>query len=226
MNVTESNLEVHLTTAALVCRDNTRRAFALNELDQPTRTAATAEKNLQLIHGIIDWLDVEDSSRYQKSNSSSYCNIYAHDYSYLCQAYIPRVWWDDKSITSIHSGQPIKPKYGENVYELNANALHQWFVKFAAVFGWRSTDNLNELQESANNGKVCIIVARRKNLKRSGHITAVVPETNVFLANREHGQVVNPVESQAGSRNHQYVTKQNQWWAKEKFQSSGFWIHD
>jgi hypothetical protein len=226
MNVTDSDLEVHLSTSSSVTRNNTRWAFALNEGDQPARVTDSPKHKVESIHEIIDWLDVEDSERYRARGSSTYCNIYAHDYCYLCQTYIPRIWWDEETAKKVMSGQKIKPRYGTNVFEKNANALHDWFIEYGSEFGWNSTNDLNELQDSANNGNVCIIVAKRKNPSLNGHITAVAPETDVFEATRENGRVVVPVESQAGSRNYEYINKGYQWWAKAKFSDFGFWIHE
>ena len=129
MNVTNSDLEVHLSTSSSVTRDNTRWAFALNEDDQPTRVTDSPKHKVESIHEIIEWLDVEDSERYRARGSSTYCNIYAHDYCCLCQTYIPRIWWDEETAKKVMSGQKIKPRYGTNVFEKNANALHDWFQK-------------------------------------------------------------------------------------------------
>jgi hypothetical protein len=226
MNVTKSPLEVHLETSSPVTRDNTRWAFLLNEFGQPTRKANTTELRVAAIHDIIDWLDVEDSERYRPRSSSTYCNIYAHDFCYLCSVYIPRVWWDNETAKKVMSGENIIPRYGSNVFELNANALFDWLEEFGTEFGWKATNNLNELQDLANKGHICIIVAKRKDLARSGHITAVVPETDVFQAKRENDRVIVPVESQAGSRNYEYVTKDHQWWNKAKFSGFKFWVHE
>jgi hypothetical protein len=226
MNVSESVLEVHLSTTHKVSRDNTRWAFPLNENDQPIRAGNNAETKVEMIHEIIDWLDVEDSERYRKGNGSTYCNIYAYDFCYLSQAYIPRVWWSKAVIPLVMSGQDVKPKYATNVFELNANSLFDWFTEYGTDFGWKHSSNLSELQDEANNGKVCIIIAKRKKLNRSGHITIVVPETDVFTAKREHGEVIRPVESQAGSQNYEYIRKNTQWWFKEKFSDYSFYIHE
>ncbi|WP_407333407.1 hypothetical protein [Enterovibrio sp. 27052020O] len=92
------------------------------------------------------------------------------------------------------------------------------------LVGWYTTENLDELQESANDGNACIIAAKRNNTELSGHITVVVPESEVFKARRINSVVLNPVESQAVNMNREYVVKNNQWWMKNNFSSFGFWM--
>ncbi len=227
MDIAKVNLEVHLTSSHPVTRDNTRQAFALNEPDLPNRQQdSNTYQKVNSIHDIIEWLDVEDSERYRKRGSATYCNIYAYDYCYLCNTFIPRVWWDEYTCNKVMSGQTVNPIYGTNVFELNVNSIYDWFEKYGNGFGWDSTDNLTYLQDSANAGKVCIIIAKRKLLSRSGHITVVVPENDVFTAKKEDDKVVIPLESQAGSKNYEYITKGHCWWKKNKFSDFKFWIHE
>jgi len=215
-------LEVHLSTRYAVSRDNKRWAFALNEPDAPMVGESRSAKDL---HEIIDWLDVEDSVRY-KPTRNTYCNIYAYDFCYLAGAYLPRVWWKKRAVKSIIAGEVIEPAYGTNVTEMNANAIHDWFEDYGPDFSWRQTEDLTELQNAANDGHVGVIVAKRKRESRSGHITAIAPETDEFEADRRGGEVYIPVESQAGSRNYEYITKGHRWWLKDKFSSFGLWIHE
>ena len=81
------------------------------------------------------------------------------------------------------------------------------------------------LQASANAGQVCLIVAKRSDINRSGHIVAVVPEDQVRAARAANGSVLRPVESQAGVTNHRLVVKPTAWWRSEQFQSFAFWRH-
>ncbi len=93
-------------------------------------------------------------------------------------------------------------------------------------FVGHSTSDLTELQNAANQGEVCLIIAKRKIKDRSGHVAAVVPESDIFQAKRYSGEVVQPVESQAGEFNHEYITKGHQWWKKSKFSDFRFWVHE
>lgn len=221
MNVTESKLEVHLHTKSLVSRDNTRWAFALNEPNQPKRTAPCPHKTNE----IVDWLDVEDAERYRPRKSLTFCNIYAYDFCCLNSTYIPRVWWKKKFIAKIVSGLAIDPIYQSNVFEINANSLHDWFLDFGEEFGWKQSKDISSVQNSANQGMVCVIIAKRSDLFRNGHMSVVVPETDSFKAERNDGEVIHPVESQAGSKTYKRIVKSHQWWMKDKFSSFSFWIH-
>lgn len=218
---------VHLSTKNPIIRNATNgRAFPLNEKNQPKRTATTNANKAKELHKIIDWLAVETSARYQPTSSSTYCNIYAYDYCYLSNVYLPRVWWNSKSISAILSGEAVAPVYDKTLQELNANSLHDWLAEYADDFGWRRTFDLDDLQESANAGAVCIISARRIDLNRSGHICAVAPETTEHSAIRKNGAVTIPLQSNAGSSNFRYGAKTTWWLQKDKFSSFSFWIHD
>ena len=73
---------------------------------------------------------------------------------------------------------------------------------------------------------MALIAARRKEDGKSGHIVAVVPETADHGAMRDaSGEVIAPLQSQAGSRNFRYGTGKANWWNDEQFTDSAFWIH-
>ena len=73
---------------------------------------------------------------------------------------------------------------------------------------------------------VSLIVARRKEDGRSGHIVAVVPETATDEARRdEAGQVTMPLQSQAGTVNFRYGLSSPNWWRDERFAEAAFWMH-
>jgi hypothetical protein len=81
-------------------------------------------------------------------------------------------------------------------------------------------------QAAANADDVCLIVAKRRDANRSGHIVAVVPEQPGFAAARgPGGEVLRAVESQAGVTNHRFIVKPTAWWRDERFMSFGFWRH-
>jgi hypothetical protein len=219
--------EVHLSTSKIISRNATSgRAFPLNEKNQPRRTATSNPNQVIQLHEIINWLAVENSVRYLPKTGETYCNIYAYDYCYLSNVYIPRVWWTDKAISAIASGQSIAPIYDKTVHELNANSLHNWFAEYGDDFGWHRTFDLNDLQQNANNGAVCIISARRTDLNRSGHICAVAPEIEDKVAIRKKGFVTIPLQSNAGANNFRYGVTSSAWWLqKDKFSSYSFWVH-
>ena len=203
-------------------------AHSLNEAGQPGRKATTAEGRCAELAAIISWLAVDDDDhkRYQPRDGSTFCNIYAHDYCTLAGVYLPRVWWLPNAIAKLAKGETVEPLYESTIDEQRANDLFRWFKAFGAEFGWRQTGSLTKLQEAANLGAIGIIVARRKEDGKSGHIVAVVPETGGNKAKRDsNGEVIAPLQSQAGSNNFQYGTSKVDWWLGSQFADSGFWIH-
>ncbi len=219
---------VHLAEnkASAARNSDAGRAFPLGEPGSPRRTASGREDRIQQIRGIINWLDVDHSVRYLRKGSTTYCNIYAYDYCYLCRAYIPRVWWTQRSVIELARGNQIPVLYGDTVTELNANSLHDWLCDFGPDFGWTRTFDPDEAQVSANNGKVVVVCAKRVTTNRPGHICAIVPETDPFVARRKvDGGIANPLQSQAGSSNYKYKAA-NRWWTSSRFQSFGIWVHD
>ncbi len=211
----------------------TRRAdpagpHSLNESGQPGRKGETAAERCVELAAIIDWLAVDRAAhqRYQPTSSSTFCNIYAHDYCFLAGVYLPRVWWMPGAIERLAKGETVEPLYEKTIDEQRANDLFRWFRDFGLRFGWRQTGTLSKLQEAANLGGIGIIVARRKEDGRSGHIVAVVPETDANRAKRDStGNVIGPLQSQAGSVNFRYRAAPNEWWKGEQFADSAFWIH-
>ena len=200
-----------------------KRAFPIAEVDRPTRNPAGTrdEKNADL-HAIIEWLDVEQSARYAPDSSRTFCNIYAHDYCYLAGVYLPRVWWTERAITRLQAGEAVQPIYAETVREKNANSLFNWLRDWGPDFGWQRVFDPDTLQDAANSGWVGVIVGQRHDLNRSGHIVVVVPENDAHQAIRRDGQVTRPLQSQAGSTNHMYLTRH--WWTHNRFREFGFWV--
>lgn len=202
------------------------RAYPLGESGQPERDGSGTNQQIIQLGNIINWLGVDQSIRYQRKGSTTYCNIYAYDYCYLAGVYIPRVWWKEHALLKLSQGIPVEVQYGSTVRELNANALHDWFEDFGADFGWQPGFDITQCQQAANQGKVVIACAKRVTTNRPGHICAIVPETSEHSARRRsNGEVSQPLQSQAGGTNFLYKTA-NQWWLSNKFQSFGLWIHD
>jgi hypothetical protein len=203
-------------------------ALSLNEPDQPGRTATTLEGLREELAAIIDYLAVDRVShaRYQPRPGVTFCNIYAHDYCHLAGAYLPRVWWTPDAIERLARGEMVEPRLASTIDEQRANDLFRWLRAFGSRFGWRQTSTLTKLQTEANAGAVGLIVGRRKIDGKSGHIVMVVPETDEDQARRDSsGEVVAPLQSQAGARNFRYGTGTLNWWKSDQFADSAFWIH-
>jgi hypothetical protein len=201
---------------------------SLNEPNQPVRKGDTAKARCAELKAIIDWLAVDKVShkRYQPGNGSTFCNVYAHDYCFLADVYLPRVWWRPGAIERLSQGEKVEPLYEKTIDEQRANDLFRWLCDFGLRFGWRQTGTLTKLQDAANLGGLGIIVARTKIDGKSGHIVAVLPETDTEKARRNRdGLVTAPLQSQAGSVNFRYSTGRPEWWTGEQFAESAFWIH-
>ena len=210
----------------------TRRAFAnalsLNEPRQPGRSGMSAQALREELGAIADWLDVENPAflRYQPRDGLTFCNIYAHDFCHLAGVYLPRVWWTSKALVELARGNAVQPRLGATIVEVVANGLFAWLRDFGPEFGWRSTGTLTKLQTEVNQGAVGIIAARRKEGRRPGHIAVVVPENLEDRAKRDaSGEVVAPLQSQAGATNLRRGTGRKDWWRGEQFAEFVFWVH-
>ena len=101
-----------------------------------------------------------------------------------------------------------------------------WLRDHGPDFGWRQTGSLTKLQQAANQGAIGLIIARRKEDGRSGHIVPVVPELGELRARRDSaGEVTAPLQSQAGAGNFRFGTGKAGWWLGQEFAESAFWIH-
>ncbi|GAA0878351.1 hypothetical protein GCM10009119_13190 [Algoriphagus jejuensis] len=219
---------VHMTEnrTSVVRNVITGRAYPLGEPNRPFRDRSTVPAASASIHNIVNWINVEQSDRYAPNSTSTYCNIYAHDYCYLNGAYLPRVWWSSRALIDLSNRIQVPVQYGQTVNELNANSLLRWFLEWGDDFGWKRVFDLNELQTEANRGKVCIISARNANENRSGHICAVVPENNLQKATRNaDGSVKIPLQSQAGRVNKKYFNN-SLWWLTPTFADFGYFVHE
>jgi hypothetical protein len=203
-------------------------AHSLNEPNQPGRKGTTPVELVAELDAIIDWLNVEKRThkRYQPRAGLTFCNIYTHDYCHLAGVYLPRVWWTQRAIIDLTQGRTVEPLIGNTILEMRANDLFRWLRNFGETFGWRQTSTLTKLQQNANQGGLGLIIARRREEGRSGHMVMVVPETQSKPARRNNnGEVIAPLQSQAGVRNFSRGTSTLNWWTDDRFAESAFWIH-
>jgi hypothetical protein len=156
--------------------------------------------------------DKPTHKRFLPRDGLTFCNIYAHDYCALAGVYLPRVWWTQTALLRIAGGQTVRERLGGTVDEMRANDLFRWLRDFGPAFDWRRAATLDDPQEHANIGGVSLIIARRKEDGRSGHIVLVVPETINETARRNSaGNVTMPLQSQAGSVNFSYGRGVRDW---------------
>lgn len=212
----------------ITTRRSPASAHTLNERDQPGRTGTTPDALRAEIETIVDYLDVEKTShlRYQPADRRTFCNIYAHDFCTLAGVYLPRVWWTADAIERLARGETVAPKLGSTIEEQRANDLFRWLRAFGPRFGWRQTGTLTKLQTEADIGAIGLIVARRVDDGRPGHITVVIPENGSVTAKRNgSGDVIAPLQSQAGAKNFARGTGTLNWWKQAAFADSAFWLH-
>ena len=179
------------------------------------------------IHAIIAWMSVGAPGhlRWKPSGATTYCNVYAHDVALAAGCYLPRVWWTGSAISAILSGQTVPVTYGGTVNEMRANNIFDWLEEFGSDFGWVRVFDVDALQTSVNTGRIGIVCAQRTQMNRPGHIQIIAPEVGPHAAKRAGGKVVQPLQSQAGSRNFDYGFLGNSWWMSANFREFGFWTN-
>ena len=189
-----------------------------------TNIASKKESFIQL----IEKLNVEESLRYKRTIEDTYCNVYSFDYCYFSRVYLPTVWWTDEALERVLNGEQVEAIFGETVDHIYSSAIHDWFLKWGASFGWKRLLTVEEIQNEVNqNGGVGIICAKRKEVGLSGHIVPVVPESDENNARRVNGIVTHPLQSQAGKLNHKYFTdEKNDWWNDDLYSSHVLYYHD
>jgi hypothetical protein len=203
-------------------------AHSLNEPDMPARKGTTPDELRASLGEVIDYLatDKKANKRYQPRDGLTFCNIYAHDYCFLAGVYLPRVWWTPGAIERLTRGETVEPLIENTITEMRANDLFRWLRDFGPRFGWRQTGTPTKLQQEATQGAIGLIVARRKEDGKSGHIVAVVPETETEHAVRNAaGEVTRPLQSQAGAVNFRRGTGSLNWWKGAEFAEIAFWLH-
>ncbi|HWN70088.1 MAG TPA: LysM domain-containing protein, partial [Haliangium sp.] len=173
----------------------------------------------------------QNHEMYGRTDGATYCNIYAHDVVTAMGAYIPRVWWTEtyekQAIDAMNSGEQfnVKPVYGKNTGEMNANALNAWLDRVGGYFGWRRASSMEEAQNAANEGRIVVLSAANKNAAKSGHISVILAERDQLVAQRKDGKADIPLTSQAGAKNWKHEAK-SKWWNNSEHTNGAAWIHD
>jgi hypothetical protein len=212
--------------------DVRRRAFAgpypLDESGQPTRRGRDPQTLREELAAIVDWLASDDRAhlRYQPRDGATFCNVYAHDFCHLAGVYLPRVWWTEAALLRLAGGETLRPLLGNTVREMRSNDLFHWLRDFGPHFGWRRTGSASALQREVDQGAVGLISTLRRHNGRPGHLAMVVPQTARHVARRNaDGDVIAPVQSQAGTVNFRYGTGIAEWWKDAKYADAAFWLH-
>ena len=108
---------------------------------------------------------------------------------------------------------------------MRADDLLAWLIDFGPAFGWRRVFDATALQTAANDGGIGLVCADRA-APGPGHICAVVPESAAAAARRDaDGNVVLPLQSQAGAVNFRRATGSRAWWNDALYRDRGFFVH-
>lgn len=214
-----------------------RRAFVLGEDFHEGMSSAHKEEADDTIRKLVDWMAVDDTpNRWTPRGSATYCNVYVADAVDKLGGYVPRCWWTRRAIKAMQNGEDVEATYPSSsnigtVIEMNANSLHDWFVEWGESFGWNykvvdrddpSAQVLLEaeakdLQERLNeDGRYGMIVGRRRQRHRSGHITLCFSDA---VCEEEAVSGI-PLQSQAGTINRRYFA--DDWYFGSRFDSICF----
>lgn len=203
-------------------RKNSHLAYPLLEeqmVVQSLKDTRARDERYALMHRVVNWLDVESSPRYRPDGNRTYCNIYAYDLCYYLGCYLPRVWWHPDCIPLLREGKEVAVVYGKTVFEQNCNALYNWFEMFGNDFCWKRFNDPAGMLAPVNEGNPGVIIARRRDLSLSGHITVALPSGLQPAAGSKA-----LLQSQAGVKNLRYFS--GTWWNNpEQFGQVAGWVY-
>jgi len=167
-------------------------------------------------YAVVDTLNVEVSTRYQKTESGmTFCDAYAYDVITALGGYLPRVWWRPAALARIRDGAQvvtpevyqaanqqqrrgmITPILGRTVGTTGANRVNQWLREDGPAYGWTPieaatpNEKAQAAQMAANQGKLVIgsAAGRRRGanpVPGAGHISVVLAESQE--ANAQEGR--------------------------------------
>jgi hypothetical protein len=169
------------------------------------------------IKELLDWMDVEKSTRWLPQTLSSgkratYCDHYAADF--ICQLFGSKVvgfgawvWWTDSSLEDIKEEKNVEVDYGSTVRELGAKGLHSWMKTYGSDFHWKVFKTSEELRAYVNSTPMAI-----GTIHTPTHVAVVVPDRISVIP---LGTSPVPLQSQAGSRNKK-LWRQNDWYRSNK----------
>lgn len=146
------------------------------------------QRSADALNTVIDQYYVATNSRYARTSSATYCNIFSWDVTRALGAEIPHWLKNNKPASSTTSG----------AYELNVNATYNWLRDYGASYGWTKI-TAKEAQARANAGYPTIAIWKNPS-GGSGHIAIVRPEGNGYSYSASKG----PVIAQAGASNFNY----------------------
>ena len=154
--------------------------------NKPHYTNSAGSRSGNNLNAVIDQFMVASNTRYKRTSSATYCNIFAWDVTSALNAEIPH--W-------IKNNAPAEPG-ASGAHELTANATYNWLRDYGGGYGWY-TVSAKQAQERANSGYPTVAVWKNPTGK-SGHIAVVRPEGSGYYYSSSKG----PVIAQAGGSNY------------------------
>ena len=113
------------------------------------------DRSAKALRAVVDQFDVKTNPRYARTDTSTFCNIFAWDVTRALHAEIPH-WLDN-------------PRR-----ELNCNATLEWLESVGESAGWRAVDERTAAHR-ADLGEPCVAIWRNPNPRKSGHIAVLIP---------------------------------------------------
>lgn len=164
---------------------------------------------------VIDQYFVETNSRYARTSTSTYCNIFASDVMLAMGLEGDYSHW-------LKNNAPSNSKT-KGAYELNANATYNWINKYGSKYGWTKV-SAEEAQERANAGYPTIGIWKNPTGK-SGHVVVIRPEgTAPDGKTYTYSAAKGPVIAQAGANNFNYGNI-SKGFSKNKMPDVQYWTH-
>lgn len=170
--------------------------------NNPHYTNSTGNRSKEAYNLIIDQFNVESNTRYKRTATQTFCNIFSWDVTSAMNAEIPHWLLNKKYPSTFNNGS-----------EIGANATLDWLKDYGAIYGWRKV-NAEQAQRRANSGYPTVVVG-------SGHIAIVRPEGNGYDNNDKRG----PVIAQAGGKNFNYGNVSTGW-SSSKMTNLSYFTHD
>lgn len=164
---------------------------------------------------VIDQYFVETNSRYARTSTSTYCNIFASDVMLAMGLEGDYSHWLKNNAPSNSNTK--------GAYELNANATYNWINKYGSKYGWTKV-SAEEAQERANAGYPTIGIWKNPTGK-SGHVVVIRPEgTAPDGKTYTYSATKGPVIAQAGASNFNYGNI-SKGFSKDKMPAIQYWTH-
>ena len=178
--------------------------------NKPHYENAEGKRGKNAYNTVIDQFKVNTNSRYARTASATYCNIFAWDVMSAMRVQLPH--W------IYNNNKPASP-FASGAHELNVNATYNWLNKCGSTYGWKKV-SASEAQKRANNGYPTVAIWKNPS-GGSGHIAVVRPEGNGYAYSSTNG----PVTAQAGAQNKNYLNVKSGF-GSSRMSAIVYWTHN